>query len=55
MNDRYKNKYRISSARLKSVENKFEPRSKNLASIVRGFKLSVTTYARKNGMSGFKW
>lgn len=35
--------------------NKFGPQTKNLASIVRGFKSSVTTYARKNGIHDFKW
>ena len=36
-------------------KNKFGPQSKNLASIVRGFKSSVTTYARKNGNIDFGW
>ena len=35
--------------------NKFAPQSKNLASIARGFKSSVTTYARKIGNIDFKW
>ena len=35
-------------------KNKFEPQSKNLASIIRGFKSSVTTYARKNNIN-FQW
>lgn len=35
--------------------NKFAPQSKNLASIVRGFKSSVTTYARKIGNRDFNW
>ena len=34
--------------------NKFGPQSKNLASIVRGFKSAVTTWARKNNIT-FKW
>ena len=34
--------------------NAFGPQSKNLASIVRGFKSAVTTYARKNNLS-FNW
>ncbi|HUH73635.1 MAG TPA: hypothetical protein VLZ75_04445 [Chitinophagales bacterium] len=34
--------------------NQFGPQSKNLASIIRGFKSSVTTYARKNNLS-FNW
>jgi len=36
-------------------KNKFGSQSKNLASIVRGFKSSVTTYARKNGNIDFGW
>lgn len=35
-------------------ESKFQPQSKNLASIIRGFKSSVTTYARKNNIP-FNW
>ncbi|MES2617825.1 MAG: hypothetical protein V4613_08100 [Bacteroidota bacterium] len=35
-------------------ENKFGPQSKNLASIIRGYKSAVTTYARKNGIQ-FDW
>lgn len=34
--------------------NQFGPQSNNLASIVRGFKSSVTTFARKNHLS-FDW
>lgn len=34
--------------------NKFGPQSKNLASIVRGFKSAVTTWARKNNIT-FNW
>lgn len=34
--------------------NKFQPQSKNLASIVRGFKSSVTSFARKNDIP-FDW
>ena len=34
--------------------NAFGPQSKNLASIVRGFKSAVTTYARKNNLP-FNW
>lgn len=34
--------------------NQFGPQSKNLASIVRGFKSAVTTYARKNHLP-FEW
>src|SRR5205085_1437000 len=36
------------------AKNKFGPQSKNLASIIRGFKSSVTTYARKNNIC-FNW
>ena len=35
--------------------NKFAPQSKNLASIVRGFKSSVTTQAKKSGHENFAW
>ena len=35
-------------------KNRFGNQSKNLASIVRGFKSAVTTYARKNELS-FNW
>ncbi len=35
-------------------KNKFAPQSKNLASIIRGFKIAVTTYARKNNID-FAW
>ena len=35
--------------------NKFGPQSKNLASVMRGFKSAVTTFARKNGDSDFQW
>jgi len=34
--------------------NKFGPQSKNLSSIVRGYKSAVTTYARKNNIA-FSW
>ena len=34
--------------------NQFAPQSKNLASIIRGYKSAVTTYARKNGID-FEW
>ncbi len=36
------------------VKNKFGPQNKNLASIVRGFKSAVTTFARKNNVP-FNW
>jgi putative transposase len=35
--------------------NHFGPQSKNLASIIRGFKSSVTTHARKMGNAQFQW
>jgi len=35
-------------------ENKFGSQSKNLASIMRGFKIAVTTYARKHHID-FAW
>jgi putative transposase len=34
--------------------NQFGPQSKNLASVMRGFKSAVTTYARKNNIE-FDW
>jgi len=34
--------------------NQFAPQSKNLSSIIRGYKSAVTTYARKNGIE-FDW
>jgi REP element-mobilizing transposase RayT len=38
-----------------TATNKFGPQYKNLASIIRGFKSSVTTMARKNGNVNFGW
>jgi hypothetical protein len=35
--------------------NQFGPQSKNLASIIRGFKSSVTTQAKKSGNNDFAW
>ena len=35
-------------------KNKFGPQSKNLASVIRGFKSAVTTFARKNDIP-FDW
>ncbi len=35
--------------------SKFENQSKNIGSIMRGFKSAVTTYARKNGIENFQW
>jgi len=37
-----------------TASNKFGPQSKNLSSIIRGYKSSVTTYAWKNNMD-FAW
>ena len=34
--------------------NKFGPQSKNLASVIRGFKIGVTSFARKNNIQ-FAW
>ena len=34
--------------------NRFGPQSRNLASIIRGFKIGVTKYARKNNIN-FSW
>lgn len=39
----------------KIIQSKFGPQSKNLASIIRGFKSSVTTITRKNGNTNFGW
>ena len=36
-------------------KNKFGVQSKNLASIVRGFKSAVTTYSKKYGITEFQW
>lgn len=37
-----------------SSDNRFGPQSKNLASIVRGYKIGVTKYAKKNNIP-FQW
>lgn len=37
------------------VPNKFSPQSKNLGSIIRGFKSAVTTKAKKIGLGDFGW
>jgi putative transposase len=44
----------IASLRNDGLCNKFGPQSKNLASIVRGFKIGVTKYARENDIL-FQW
>ena len=38
-----------------NTANKFGPQSKNLASIIRGFKSAVTTFCRKTGNIDFSW
>ena len=35
-------------------QNRFGPQSKNLASIIRGYKIGVTKFARQNNLS-FAW
>jgi REP element-mobilizing transposase RayT len=37
-----------------TAQNKFGPQSKNLASIIRGYKIGVTKFARQNGLP-FAW
>jgi REP element-mobilizing transposase RayT len=39
---------------LQTAANQFGPQSRNLASIVRGYKIGVTKYARKNNIP-FQW
>ena len=34
----------------KKTGNRFAPKSKNLASVIRGFKIGVTKYAQINGI-----
>lgn len=41
-------------ASLQQVKQKFGPQSKNLASVVRGFKIGVTKFANENDLS-FAW
>ncbi|MGP8216125.1 MAG: hypothetical protein ACLQQ4_11210, partial [Bacteroidia bacterium] len=36
------------------IQNNFGPQSKNLASVIRGYKSAITTYARKNNIP-FAW
>ncbi len=43
-----------SNVNIPGPKNKFGPQSKNLGSIIRGFKSAVTTYARKKNIV-FKW
>jgi REP element-mobilizing transposase RayT len=42
------------STNANEFKNNFTPQSKNLSSIIRGFKSAVTTYARKNSIE-FDW
>ncbi|HAI74853.1 MAG TPA: hypothetical protein DCM08_01285, partial [Microscillaceae bacterium] len=42
------------NANAHEYKNQFAPQSKNLASIIRGYKSAVTTYARKNQIE-FGW
>lgn len=44
----------FASLQCNNLGNKFGPQSKNLASIVRGFKIGVTKYARENDID-FAW
>jgi len=48
----------LASLRLKpknfTYKNKFGPQSRNVVSIIRGFKIGVTKYARNNGIL-FEW
>ena len=46
---------RIAMHRDSTAMNTFGPQSKNLASIVRGFKSAVTTRVRKMGNTDFAW
>ncbi len=44
----------LASLRQGEYKNQFGPQAKNLASIIRGFKIGVTNYANKNRIE-FKW
>lgn len=44
----------VETQNLVSLQNKFGPQSKNLASIIRGFKVGVTKIAKKNNIN-FYW
>ena len=44
----------FNNERTHKSQNKFGPQSKNLASVIRGYKSAVTTYARKNNIV-FAW
>jgi len=45
---------RVSLKNTDEKQNLFSPQSKNLASIIRGYKIAVTMYARKNNIE-FDW
>ncbi len=49
-----KNQYNTSNEKTES-KNNFGPQSKNLASIIRGFKSAITTYSKINGYPNFAW
>lgn len=49
-----KNQYNVSNEKTES-KNKFGPQSKNLASIIRGFKSAITTYSKIKGYPNFAW
>ena len=44
----------VETQNIASLPNKFGPQSQNLASIVRGYKIGVTKFARQNGIP-FTW
>jgi REP element-mobilizing transposase RayT len=50
-----KNKYNTLPLPSLNNANQFGPQSKNLGSIIRGFKSSVTTQAKKTGNVNFAW
>jgi putative transposase len=45
---------RIQSSTKSSYQNRFGPQSKNLSSIIRGYKASIKTFATKNNFE-FEW
>jgi REP element-mobilizing transposase RayT len=49
-----KNQYNATNKKTES-KNKFGPQSKNLASIIRGFKSAITTYSKINDYPNFAW
>jgi REP element-mobilizing transposase RayT len=44
----------VETQNIASLRNRFGPQSQNLASIVRGYKIGVTKFARQNGIQ-FVW